>query len=199
MTEPALWGTLDAYTGLALDMDGDGTVELGEALPNANVLLGSSQALDTATTDLVAAIAAWQPTLDDTFTALVVMIPTMQGYFNDWKLSPSILGDASEEAGFVANSRLVDVLGILGGLDVAYDIVQPEIAGADPALATQIRASLDDMIGFVQDIRDQEAGGMAFTPEQADLFGTQLQSQADDVAGQIAQAATLVGATIQPV
>jgi hypothetical protein len=199
VTEPTLWGTLDQYTGLAIDMDGDGTIELGEALPDANVLLGSMQALDTATTELVGAIAAWEPTLDDTFTALVVMIPTMQGYFNDWKLSPAVLGDASEESGFVANSRLVDVLGILGGLDVAYDIVQPQIAAVDPDVATQIRTSLDDMVTFVQDIRDQEEAGMVFTPEQADLFGTQLQAQADDVAGQIAQAATLVGATIQTV
>lgn len=199
LTEPTLWGTLDQYTALRLDMDGDGTIELGEALPDANVLLGGTQALDTATADLVTAIAGWQPTLDDTFTALVVMIPTMQGYFNDWKLSPSIMGAASEEASFVAGSRLVDVLGILGGLDVAWDIVQPEVAAADPAMATQIRASLDDMIGFVEQIHAQEGAGTVFTPEQADLFGTQLQAQADDVAGQITQAAALVGATIQSV
>lgn len=199
LTEPTLWGTLDQYTGLRVDMNGDGQITLGEALPDANVLLGGIQALDIATAELVAAIDGWVPTLDDTFTALVVMIPTMQGYFNDWKLSPSVLGAASTEAGFVANSRLVDVLGILGGLDVAYGIVLPEIMSASPEMATQIRASLDDMIAFVQDIRDQETAGTTFTPEQADFLGVQLQSQADDVAGQIAQAASLLGITIQTV
>lgn len=86
LTEPTLWGTADDFTGLRVDMNGDGQLTLGEALPDANVLLGGVQALDTGAGDLVAAIAAWQPTFEDTFTALVVMIPTMQGYFNDWKL-----------------------------------------------------------------------------------------------------------------
>lgn len=199
LTEPTLWGTAPEFTGLQIDMNGDGQLTLGEALPDANVLLGGAQALDTGAGDLVTAIAAWQPTLDDTFTALVVMIPTMQGYFNDWKLSPAILGAASEQGDFVATSRLVDVLGILGGLDIAYDIVQPLVAGQNTEMANQIRTGLDDVIGFVQTIHDQEVAGMRFSPEQADLLGGQLQVQADDVAGQIAQAAALVGVTIQTV
>ncbi len=199
LTEPTLWGTAPEFTALRIDMNGDGQITLGEALPDADVLLGGMQSLDTATGELVTAIAAWQPTLDDTFTALVVMIPTMQGYFNDWKLSPSVLGAASQQSGFVANSRLVDVLGILGGLDIAYGIVQPLIAGTSPEMARQIRTSLDEMITFVESIHDQETAGTAFTPDQADFLGVQLQTQADDVAGQIAQAATLVGVTIQTV
>ncbi len=199
LTEPTLWGTTPEFTGLQIDMNSDGQMTLGEALPDANILLGGAQALDTGAADLVTAIAAWQPTLDDTFTALVVMIPTMQGYFNDWKLSPSVLGTASEQGNFVANSRLIDVLGILGGLDVAYDIVQPLINGHNSEMAIQIRTGLDDVIGFVQTIHDQEVAGMTFSPEQADLLGAQLQVQADDVAGQIAQAAALVGVTIQTV
>lgn len=199
LTEPTLWGTTPEYTGLRIDMNGDGQITLGEALPDANVLLGGTQSLDTATGELVTAIAAWQPTLEDTFTALVVMIPTMQGYFNDWRLSPSVLGAASQQSGFVANSRLVDVLGILGGLDIAYGIVQPLIAGTSPEMAQQIRTGLDEMITFVESIHGQETAGTAFTPEQADFLGVQLQAQADDVAGQIAQAAAVVGVAVQTV
>src|SRR4051794_22449353 len=87
VTEPTLWGTNDAFVGLAIDMDGDGTIEVGEALPNANVLIAGSTALDNATGDLATAINVWEPTLSDAFTALVNMIPTMEGYFNEWRLS----------------------------------------------------------------------------------------------------------------
>lgn len=83
LTEPTLWGTDDQYIGLRVDIDGDGEVEAGEALPDANVLLGGAQALDAATVELQAAIETWAPTLDDAFTALVVMIPTMGGYFEE--------------------------------------------------------------------------------------------------------------------
>lgn len=197
VTEPTLWGTIDDFVGLRVDMNGDGQITLGEALPDANVLLAGMQALDDATSQLQTAIDGWTPNLQDTFTALVVMIPTMQGYFNDWKLSPSVLGAASTETGFVANSRLVDVLGILGGLDVAYNVVQQDVAGVSPEMAAQIRASLDAMVSFVQNVRSQEVAGTLFTPEQADYLGQQLQAQADDVAGQITQAAALLGITIQ--
>lgn len=109
------------------------------------------------------------------------------------------MGAASEQTDFVATSRLVDVLGILGGLDVAYGIARPLIADQNPAMADQIRTGFDDMIAFVQAIRDQELAGTRFTPDQADFLGAQLQVQADDVAGQIAQAAAVVGVTIQTV
>jgi hypothetical protein len=141
LTERALWGTDEAFVGAAVDLDGDGTVEATEALPDANLLLGSAQALDAATADLGQAITGWEPNLGDAFTALVIMIPTMSGYFEEWKLSPYVLGEESTSRGFIANSRLLDVLGILGGLDVTYDRVAPLVAGADPALETQIRVS----------------------------------------------------------
>ena len=76
----------DSFVGVRVDLDGDGTVEPGEALPDANVLLGSAQALDAATAELgKARSTTWQPNAGDAFTALVVMIPTMSGYFEEWK------------------------------------------------------------------------------------------------------------------
>ena len=48
----------------------------------------------------------WQPTLQDAFTAVVVMTPTMSEYFEAWKNSRFIAGDDAEEKGFVAASRL---------------------------------------------------------------------------------------------
>ena len=48
MEETSLFGTNPEFTAkdVEADFDGDGTVEFGEALPDANVLLGSAQAFD---------------------------------------------------------------------------------------------------------------------------------------------------------
>jgi hypothetical protein len=197
LTEPALWGTEADFVGAAVDLDGDGTIEATDAIPDANLLLGAAQALDVSTAELQQAIADWEPNLGDAFTALVIMIPTMSGYFEEWKLSPYVLGEGSSGRGFVANSRLLDVLGILGGLDQTYDRVAPLIAESEPAMEAQIRAELDGLIAFVQGLYDRESTGTRFTPEQADQFGSELQTRATALAGQIAQAAALLNIPIQ--
>ena len=178
-------------------MDGDCEVELGEALPEANMLLGAAQALDAATGELQMAVAAWEPTLGDTFTALVVMIPTMSGYFEEWKSSVFVTGTESTEQRFVGVSRLADVSGILHGLDVTYENVQPAIAGADPALAAQVESELTALVAFVDDLYAQETAGTHFSQEQADQLGSELQSRATAIAGQIAQAAELLDVPIE--
>jgi len=192
LTEPTLWGTNDDFVGLAVDLDGDGTVEVTEAIPNANVLLGGAQALDNATGELQTAVGEWEPTLSDAFSALVNMIPTMEGYFNEWKNSAFVMGDQAEEQSFVASSRLIDVLGILQGLDLTYSKLEGLVATADPEMAAQISANMADMTAFVQDLLDQENAGTRFSPTEADFFGKSLQDQAATTAGLVAQAAALL-------
>ena len=197
VTEPALWGTRDDFVGLRVDMDEDGAVEIGEALPEANALLGAAQALDAATAELETAAQAWEPTPSDTFTALVIMIPTMSGYFEEWKASVFVTGEESEEVRFVGVSRLADVSGILQGLDATYGNIQPAIDAVDPAMAEQIDVELADLLTFVQDLYARERAGTQFTPEQADQFGAELQSRATGIAGHISQAAALLDIPIQ--
>lgn len=197
VTEPALWGTRDDFVGLRVDFDDDGEIELGEALPDANALLGAAQALDAATAELETAVAAWQPTDSDAFTALVIMIPTMSGYFEEWKASVFVTGAESDEDRFVGVSRLADVNGILHGLDVTYGNLKPAIDEADPALSEQIDVELNELVEFVKDLHAQEQAGTQFTPEQADQFGSELQTRATGIAGQISQAAALLGIEIQ--
>lgn len=193
LTEPALWGTDPDYVGLAADFDGNGTIEIGEALPDANFLLGTIQGLNQAGLDLQAAVNEWTPNAQDAFTALLTMVPTMNGYFDDWKNSPFILGQESTAESFVAVSRLVDVAGILNGLLVTYDNVQPAVVSANPELAAQIDAGLDEMMAFVTDIHAQEDAGTRFTPEQADIFAGQIEEMSASVAGQVTQAMALLG------
>ncbi len=197
VTEPALWGTRDDFVGLRADMDADGEIELGESLPEANALLGAAQALDAATGELQSAVADWNPTAGDAFTALVIMIPTMSGYFEEWKGSVFVAGGESEEVRFVGVSRLADVAGILNGLDVTYGNLKPAIDEVDPALSEQIDVEMDELVAFVADLHEQEQAGTQFTPEQADQFGSELQARATGIAGQINQAAALLGVEIQ--
>lgn len=199
LLEPTLWCTDPAYIGLALDTSDDGKMAIPDGLPDANYCLGLSNVVVQAVNELATAVDAWVPTLSDAFTALVVMLPTADGYFNDWKLSPFVLGEASTQTGFVANSRLLDVLGIYGGLQLTYDKTGPVVAGASPELANQIQTEMDTLVGFVQKLYDNERAGTRYTTEQADQFGSEVQSRAESLAGQITQAAALLDVSIQEV
>jgi hypothetical protein len=197
LTEPAIWGTVDEFVGLRVDLDGDGVQELGEVLPEANRFTASTAGLDKATAEMTASIQGWEPTLQDAFTALAVMIPTMSEYFEQWKHSVFISGqENAQETAFVAVSRLLDISGILGGLDLAYAQLGPAVATSDPALDGQIQQGFDDLVGYVADLYAQEQGGTQFTPEQADLFGTEAQDRATRLVGQVTQAAALLGVQI---
>jgi hypothetical protein len=107
-----------------------------------------------------------------------------------------VQGETSTEKSFVATSRLFDVNGIVGGLDLAYDEISPVVIEVDPALNDQIEAGFDDLVTLVGDLYDQEAGGKQFSPDEADLHGTEAQQRADRLAGLIAQAVTLLGIQI---
>src|SRR6185503_15974538 len=141
--ESTLWGTYADYTtGVDAELDGNGSIDFGENLPDANVIKAGADALDQYTTELGSAASAWQPTESDAFTALVVMVPTMSEYFNSWKNSRFILGDASQQRDFVVISRLADIQNILGSLQIVYSEVKPLVESTDSAQAAQIEQSL---------------------------------------------------------
>jgi hypothetical protein len=191
--EGTLWGTREDYSsGVQADLNLNSTLDFGDALPDANVLLAAAETTNQYATDLVAASDAWQPTVEDAFTALVVMVPTMSEYFGSWRDSRFVLGDASTQADFVVISRLSDIEDILGGLSVIYDSVSPMVAGVDSAQADQIRQDLTDLQTYVSDLYTQEQGGRVFTPEEADVFGSEAQDRAQAITGQIAQVAALL-------
>lgn len=196
ITEPALYGTKEEFTGLVVDLNDNGEVELGEALPEANVLVAGARGLDEATVQLNQAIEDWEPTLEDAFTAMVVMVPTMNEYFEQWKLSAYVAGTTAEQENFVAVSRLFDIQSILNGLEVTYDNVSPLVAEADADLDAQIDSGFADLIGYVTSLYNQEQAGANFSAEEADLFGTEAQERATALAGQISQAAALLNIEI---
>jgi Imelysin len=191
LTEGMLWGTLPQYTakGIRADLDGDGKVEFGEALPDAAVFKAAAEAFVLYAAKLAAASHVWKPTSSDAFTAVVVMVPTMSEYFGQWKVSRFVLGNRARGDAFNVVSRLSDIGDILGGLRVIYAGIRPAIATVDPQQAAQTKRELDSLWSFVAKLRKQERAGRRFTPEQADTLGRTAQERASAIAGQVTQAA----------
>lgn len=199
LTETALWGTEPKFAAQDVkpDLNDDGKVAFGEALPEANHLKAAATDFNKYATELDDAAKQWTPSDEDVFTALVVMTPTMAEYFDAWKNSRFIAGDKADEASFVATSRLSDITDILSGLVLAYDNVEPKIAASDPAQAKQIGESLTGLRDYAADLRDREADGEKFTAEQADTLGAEAQTRAEEIAGQVTQAAAKLGVNIE--
>jgi hypothetical protein len=189
--ETTLWGTNPEYTvgDLEADLDADGSVEFGESLAEANVLKGAADLLDGYIAELGTASQAWEPTESDAFTALVVMVPTMSEYFESWKNSRFVAGEASTQSDFVAISRLSDIQDILSSLQVVYAGVKPLIVELDADQAAQIESDLNGLKDFVSGVYAEEQGGRQFTAEEADLLGEEAQNRATAIAGQISQVA----------
>ena len=198
VSESALWGTFDAYKVKGdFDFNGDGKIEFGESLPDANVLKAAADALADYSAQLADASAQWTPTESDAFTALVVMVPTMSEYFNSWKNSRFIQGDASTQRDFVAISRLADIQDIIGSLQVVHKDISPAIQAADKGQDEAIGKGLADLKAFVADVYALEKSGKRFKPEDADLLGKEAEDRADAITGQIAQVAAKLGVKIE--
>ena len=189
LTEGMLWGTLPAFVGRKVDLDGDGRVEFGEVLPDANVFKAAADAFALYAGRLDRSARAWQPSASDAFTSVVVMVPTMSEYFGQWKVSRFVLGDRAKGEAFNVVSRLSDIGDILGGLRVIYAGIRPAIANVDTAQAAQTKKELDALWSYVERLRKQERAGKRFTPEQADVLGRDAQERATAIAGQVTQAA----------
>jgi iron uptake system EfeUOB component EfeO/EfeM len=125
------------------------------------------------------------------------MTPTMSEYFDSWKNSRFIAGDVTTQRDFVAISRLADIQDILGGLQVVYAGVQPQVASADAALAEQIAADYASLNAFVAGVYAKEQSGHRYTPEDADLLGKEAQDRATAITGQLAQVAAQLGVAVQ--
>lgn len=196
LLEPALYGTNSEFVGAAVDLNGDGQLEFTEVLPEADLLLGAAQALDGATAEMQAAIQNWQPTLTDSFTALVVMTPTMNEYFEQWKHSVYVAGESADEQAFVGLSRLFDIKSILNGLQLTYATVDPLVVEQDDQLSSQISAGYDELIQYVDRLYEREQTGQLFSSQEVDALGTEAQERAEELAALVAQAADQLEVTL---
>ena len=191
LIETSAFGTEPEFAadGVEPDLDGDGEVSFGEAMPDADFYVTAARDFERTTKELDAAAREWTPTPQDAFTALVVMTPTMSEYFDAWQNSRFVAGEAAQEKAFVAASRLQDIADILGGLQTVYAGVRPRIAELDAAQATQTGRELARLTAFAERLRDEEQGGRRFTADQAETLGAEAQARAEAIAGQLTQAA----------
>ena len=199
LTETALYGTNDELLakGAKADLDGDGNVTFGEALPDAGIFLATTRDFDKYARELDSEAASFEPTESDAFSALVIMTPTMSEYFEAWKNSRFVAGSKASEQAFVATSRLSDIADILEGLVLTYDGVEPLVAEADPQQAKQTEQSLASLHDFAAGLRDKEEAGRKYSAEEADTLGSRAQQQAEAIAGQITQAAARLNVEIE--
>ena len=198
LTETSWFATNEDFLaeGIKGDVDGDGEVSFGEGLPDANFLVAAMRSFDEMADQLDADAQEFEPTPSDAFTAITVMTPTMSEYFEAWKASRFVAGGGSTDE-FAAASRLQDIADILEGIVFTYDEIEPRIAQESPQQADQTGKALNDLLAYVEDIRDREQGGERFTAEQADTLGSEAQRQAEAIAGQVAQAAQRLGIELQ--
>ncbi len=198
LTETALYGTnKDLLADAPQDVDGDGKASFGEGLPDAKKYVATLRKFDEMTDDLVTDADKFEPTPSDAFTAITVMTPTMSEYFEAWKNSRFISGSDATELGFVATSRLSDIADILEGIRFTYDEIQPTVEAEAPQQAEQTARELNRLIKFVTELRDREEQGTKFTGEQADTLGSEAQARAEEIAGQVTQAAQRLGIELQ--
>lgn len=199
LTETSLFGTNPEFQarGVEPDLDGDGKVAFGEALPDAGMVSAFTRDFAAQAKALDDAARAWKPERADALQALVTMTPTMSEYFGQWKSSRFIAGAKAEEQAFAAASRLQDIEDILGGLVLIYDNVQPAVAEADAAQAGQTGRELKGLRDFATDLRRQEQAGKRFDAEQADTLGAEAQQRAEAIAGQVSQAAAQLGIELE--
>jgi hypothetical protein len=199
LIETSAFGTEPKFAakGVKPDLDGDGTVTFPEALPDADFIVAAARDMAKNASDLDAAARKWEPNLQDAFTAVVVMTPTMSEYFGAWKNSRFVAGDKAEEKGFVATSRLSDIRDILGGIVLIYDNIRPSISKVDGAQAQQTEKSLKDLHAFAERLLNEEQGGKKFTASDADTLGSEAQRNAEAIAGQVSQAAGQLGITLE--
>jgi len=200
VTEATLWGTDPAYTvpGIQPDYNGNGQVDLGDALPDANVLKGAADAFVQYTLELERAVQAWQPNQAEAFGALIANVPTFTDFMESWKNSRYVMGDTSDSRGFVATSRLSDLSDNILSWQKIYAGLSPTVSASLPEQDSQIQRDLDSLQKYVSDLYHQESQqGRRFTPEEADLFNAEGQNRATAIAGQIAQVAAQLGVPVE--
>jgi hypothetical protein len=198
LIETSVFGTEKKFqSGATADLDGNGKVEFPEALPDADFVLAAATEFVKYAKELDEKAKEWQPTLEDAYTAVVVMTPTMSEYFDAWKNSRFIAGSKAEEKGFVAASRLQDIRDILGGILLIYESIQPSVEKVNADQALQTKTDLEKLHQFAARLLTEEQGGKTFTAADADTLGTEAQRNAEAIAGQVSQAAGQLGLKLE--
>ncbi|HVU28095.1 MAG TPA: hypothetical protein VHG71_10220 [Verrucomicrobiae bacterium] len=204
--EPTLWGTrsffLKKLSPAAQEkMKEEYEAALGTKISAAPVALPRADVLTAASIDcaekldmLLKVAKEWQPQLGECIGALVWMTPTLNGYFDDWRDSrynPVATGH------YVAESRVLDMRGIMYSLKIANDAILPQLQPKNPGLADQLKYEYDNIISFIDRVeaRDKQSGYKLSIPAIEEL-AQQAKTMTDQLQPQLRQMAAILGAEV---
>ena len=194
--EQCLWG---ANKNLVKKLSPEATAKLKGivVLPRADVLVASSIDCGAKADQFLADCKAWNPTLDECVGALVWMTPTFNTYYDD--LKDSLYNPSGK---YVSESRVLDMRGIMGSLQLVYNAIRPELEAKDPALAAQLKSEYDGIMKHVDetDRRDKatRAAGKKLSQVEIEELAEQAKHMSDQLAPQLAQAAAILGLKLPP-
>jgi hypothetical protein len=206
--EPTLWGTrafflkkLSPESQAKLKEEYEATLNTKlsagpGALPRADVLAAASIDCAAKLDELLKVAQEWQPTLGECIGALVWMTPTLNGYFDDWRDSrynPVATGH------YVAESRVLDMRGIMFSLQIACDAIVPQLQHKNPGLADQLKFEYANIISFIDRVeeRDSKSGYKLSIPAIEEL-SQQAKIMTDQLQPQLRQMAAILNAEIPP-
>jgi hypothetical protein len=194
--EQCLWG---ANAELVKRLSPEATQKLHGivVLPRADVLVASSIDCAEKADEFLADSKAWQPTLDECVGALVWMTPTFNTYFDD--LKDSLYNPTGK---YISESRVLDMRGIMGSLQLVYNAIRPQLEQRDPALAAQLKSEYDGIMRHVDetDRRDKaaRAAHSKLSKVEIDEMAEQAKHMSDQLAPQLQQVAAILGLKMPP-
>jgi hypothetical protein len=192
--EPALWGTRPALL-VPLDTEAAAKAQV-KALPKTEIILASAKECAKRMDTLLTLSQGWQPTLDECVGALVWMTPTLNSYFDDWK--DSRYNPAGASGRYVAESRVLDMRGIMSSLQLTYTAVEPEIAKKDPALAKRLHGDYAGILNFLNHVEEREKRGNKLTVLEIEEMANQAKGLTDQLVPKLKQVVALLGLKLPP-
>jgi hypothetical protein len=204
--EPTLWGTraffLKKLSPAAQEkLKEEYEAALGTKISAAPVALPRADVLTPASVDcaekldmLLVVAKNWRPDLGECIGALVWMTPTLNGYFDDWRDSrynPVATGH------YVAESRVLDMKGIMYSLKITCDAILPQLQPKNPGLADQLKYEYDNIISFIDRVeaRDAKSAYKMSIPAIEEL-AEQAKTITDQLQPQLRQMAAILNAEI---
>lgn len=194
--EPTLWGTKEVYVR-RLSPEAAAKLKPVTVLPRADVLTAAAAECAKKLDELSGVANRWQPTLDECVGALVWMTPTLNGYFDDWR--ESRYNPNSALGKYVAQSRVLDMRGIMSSLQITCNAILPELARKDPALANRLRAEYGDVLGFIARVDEREKRGAGkLSAGEIEELASQAKRLTDQLVPHLKQMAAVLNLRLPP-
>jgi hypothetical protein len=160
------------------------------------VLVSASNECARRLDQLLAMSRDWQPTLDEIVGSLVWMTPTLNGYFEDWK--DSRYNPGASLGRYVAESRVVDMRGIMSSLQLSYNAIMPELSKKDPALAKKLQQDYAAIISFIDRVGEREKKGSKLTVLEIEEMAFQAKALTDQLVPRLKQVVALLDVKLPP-